>query len=266
MDELKTEYPWALFNLEESVYGVSSEHIIAIFLLENIITMPDMPYYMRGVVNLRGKIVPIIDTRKFYGLPTVKEEIKELKKVMEVRKQDHINWLNELEASVIEDRDFKLTTDPHVCAFGKWYDSFKTNDMVLNYLLKKFDTPHKQVHAVGTEVRKLVDQGKHDKAFDVINKAKQRELKKMINLLNSFCNEYSETKRELVIAIEDPKEDREIGLIVDKVIAVEPIQADNENTLDSVTHNSHESLSLGKRSKDESSVFIIDENYFLNII
>ncbi|AFA47224.1 chemotaxis protein CheW [Acetobacterium woodii] len=265
MNEAKTEYPWALFNLEESVYGVSSEHIIAIFLLENIITMPDMPHYMRGVVNLRGKIVPIIDTRKFYGLPTVKEEIKELKKIMEVRKQDHINWLNELEESVIEDRDFKLTTDPHACAFGKWYDSFKTNDMVLNYLLKKFDTPHKQVHAVGTEVRRLMDQGKHDKAFDVINKAKQRELKKMVNLFNSFCNEYSETKRELVIVLEDPKEDREIGLTVDKVIAVEPIQADNENTLDSVTHNSHESLSLGKRSKDESPVFIVDENYFLNI-
>lgn len=265
MNESKTEYPWALFNLEESVYGVSSEHIIAIFLLENIITMPDMPHYMRGVVNLRGKIVPIIDTRKFYGLPTVKEEIIGLKKIMEARKQDHINWLNELEQSVIEDRDFKLTTDPHACAFGKWYDSFETNDMVLNYLLKKFDTPHKQVHEVGIEVRKLVDQGKHEKAFDLINKAKQRELKKMIDLFNSFCNEYSDTKRELVIVLEDPKEDREIGLTVDKVIAVEPIQADNENTLDSVTHNSHESLSLGKRSKDESPVFVIDENYFLNI-
>lgn len=265
MSEFETEYPWALFNLEQGVYGVSSQYIKSIFKIENLIKMPDMPYYMRGAVNLRGKIVPIIDTRKFYGFQSVEEEISALTELMEKRKQDHINWIKELEGSVVENREFKLTTDPHACAFGKWYDHFKTNDSSLEYLLRKFDVPHKRIHAVGVEVRKLVDQGERDKAFEIVRKAKNKELIQMVKLFDSLVSDYADSKREIVIVLENPQAKKEIGLTVDRVIAIEPIQEDRENTLDSVTHKSHESLGLGKRSKDESPVFIIDENYFLNL-
>lgn len=265
MSELETANPWALFNLEQGVYGVSSQYIKAIFKIENLIKMPGMPTYMRGAVNLRGKIVPIIDTRKFYGLPSVAEEINGLAEMMGKRKQDHINWIRELEDSVVQNREFKLTTDPHACAFGKWYDHFKTNDNALEHLLKKFDAPHQRIHAVGVEVRKLVDRGDRDKAYDVIRKAKNSELIQMVKLFDSLVTNFAETKRELVIVLENSNQSEEVGLTVDRVIAIEPIVEDRENTLDSVTHKSHESLSLGKRSKDESPVFIIDENYFLNL-
>lgn len=265
MSALETVYPWALFNLEQGVYGVSSQYIKSIFKIENLIKMPGMPDYMRGAVNMRGKIVPIIDTRKFYGFQSVAEEIKGLTELLGQRKQDHINWIRELEDSVTENREFKLTTDPHACAFGKWYDHFETNDNTLEYLLRKFDAPHKRIHAVGVEVRKLVDQGDRDKAFDVVRKAKNSELIQMVKLFDSLVNDFAESKRELAIVLEDPKQNREIGLTVDRVIAIEPIFEDRENTLDSVTHKSHESLGLGKRSTDEAPVFIIDENYFLNL-
>lgn len=265
MSELETAYPWALFNLEQGIYGVSSQYIKAIFKIENLIKMPGMPHYMRGAVNMRGKIVPIIDTRKFYGFQSVAEEINGLTELLGHRKQDHINWIRELEDSVVENREFKLTTDPHACAFGKWYDHFETNDNTLEYLLRKFDAPHKRIHAVGVEVRKLVDQGDREKAFDVVRKAKNSELIQMIKLFDSLVNDFAESKRELAIVLEDPKQNLEIGLTVDRVIAIEPILEDRENTLDSVTHKSHESLGLAKRSKDQVPVFTIDEKYFLNL-
>lgn len=265
MSEFETAYPSALFNLEQGIYGVSSQYITSIFKIEKLIKMPDMPHYMRGMVNLRGKIVPIIDTRKFYGFQSVAEEISGLVELIEKRKQDHINWIRELEDSVMENRKFKLTTDPHACAFGKWYDHYKTNDKALEHLLKKFDAPHKRIHAVGVEVIKLVEQGDWDAAFDVIKKAKNRELVQMINLFELLVDEFAESKRELAIILENPQTNKEIGLSVDSVIAVEPILNDRENTLASVAQKTHESLGLGKRLKDESSVFIIDENYFLNL-
>ena len=87
----------------------------------------------------------------------------------------------------------------------------------------------------------------------------------MIKLFDTLVNDFTESKRELAIVLEDPKQNLEIGLTVDRVIAIEPILEDRENSLDSVTHKSHESLGLGKRSKDQTPVFIIDENYFLNL-
>lgn len=165
----------------------------------------------------------------------------------------------------MENREFKLTTDPHACAFGKWYDHFETNDNTLEYLLRKFDAPHKRIHKVGVEVRQLVDQGEREKAFDVIRKAKNNELIQMIKLFDTLVNDFTESKRELAIVLEDPKQNLEIGLTVDRVIAIEPILEDRENSLDSVTHKSHESLGLGKRSNDQTPVFIIDENYFFNL-
>ena len=68
MSEEITDYPWALFNLGNEIYAVSSEYIKSIFILEEVITLLDAKDYVRGAVNLRGDIIGLVDTRKCYGM------------------------------------------------------------------------------------------------------------------------------------------------------------------------------------------------------
>lgn len=55
-------------------YGVSIEQVQEIRVLETITRVPKAPEYVRGVTNLRGKIISIIDVKQKLGFPY--DEIK----------------------------------------------------------------------------------------------------------------------------------------------------------------------------------------------
>jgi len=59
------------FILNGSSYGVPILKVREIIRLLDITPIPRMPEYVRGVINLRGKIVPVIDLRMKFGLPNV---------------------------------------------------------------------------------------------------------------------------------------------------------------------------------------------------
>lgn len=51
------------FKLKKESYCVSIKNVIEIVELQKISEVPDMPEFMKGVINLRGKIIPVIDLR-----------------------------------------------------------------------------------------------------------------------------------------------------------------------------------------------------------
>ncbi|MGN1089856.1 MAG: chemotaxis protein CheW [Huintestinicola sp.] len=60
-----------LFTIDDVVYGIEIKYINEIIGIEQITVVPKVPDYIKGVINIRGKIVPIISVRKRFG----KEEI-----------------------------------------------------------------------------------------------------------------------------------------------------------------------------------------------
>ncbi len=57
------------FRLAEEEYGVGILKVREIIGLMQITAVPRAPKHIRGVVNLRGKIVPVLDLRRKFGLP-----------------------------------------------------------------------------------------------------------------------------------------------------------------------------------------------------
>ncbi len=55
------------FRTDNLIFGVSTNYIIEIITNHAITTMPMMPNYVKGIINLRGQIVPIIDIRLRLG-------------------------------------------------------------------------------------------------------------------------------------------------------------------------------------------------------
>jgi purine-binding chemotaxis protein CheW len=60
---------YLLFNLGAEVYGIPITHVINIIELQKITEVPDMPVYIRGVINLRGSVIPVMDLRLRFRLP-----------------------------------------------------------------------------------------------------------------------------------------------------------------------------------------------------
>lgn len=59
------------FNLGKEEYGVEIECVQEIIRATDITPVPGAPAHVRGVINLRGKIIPVIDLRKRFVLPEV---------------------------------------------------------------------------------------------------------------------------------------------------------------------------------------------------
>lgn len=51
------------FSLGKEDYGVEIRYVTEIVGIQNITEVPDLPSYIRGIINLRGKIIPVLDVR-----------------------------------------------------------------------------------------------------------------------------------------------------------------------------------------------------------
>jgi len=61
------------FRLGNETYAMDISYIHEIIRMKEITFVPRAPHYMRGVINLRGRIVPVMDLRARLGLPTHEE-------------------------------------------------------------------------------------------------------------------------------------------------------------------------------------------------
>lgn len=57
------------FSLGEEEYAVGIREVAEIIGLPRIMAVPDLPDYVRGVINLRGKVVPLLDVRLRFRMP-----------------------------------------------------------------------------------------------------------------------------------------------------------------------------------------------------
>ncbi len=51
------------FAIENEEYGIEIRDVTEIIGIQTITDLPDTPYYVKGVINLRGKVIPVIDVR-----------------------------------------------------------------------------------------------------------------------------------------------------------------------------------------------------------
>jgi purine-binding chemotaxis protein CheW len=56
------------FRLGDETYGISVLKVREIIRQTNTTAMPQLPTYVKGVINLRGKIIPVVDLRLKFGL------------------------------------------------------------------------------------------------------------------------------------------------------------------------------------------------------
>ena len=59
------------FNLASEHYGINILNVQEIILVSEITSIPEVPSYVEGLINLRGKVIPVIDLRRRFGLSAV---------------------------------------------------------------------------------------------------------------------------------------------------------------------------------------------------
>lgn len=100
------------FVLDEEVFAVDVARVREILEFTTVTKIPQTQHYMRGVINLRGCVVPVVDMRVLFGLPEADATVNTCIVVIEVKSgddpvvmgalTDSVREVMELEASQIE--------------------------------------------------------------------------------------------------------------------------------------------------------------------
>ncbi|MDU0458674.1 MAG: chemotaxis protein CheW [Geobacteraceae bacterium] len=112
------------FKLDEEVFALDVAKVREILEYTNITKVPQTPDFMRGVINLRGSVVPVIDLRLKFGMTSTEQTVNTCIIVTEVDMDgetillgalaDSVQEVNEMEPAQIEAAPHigtKLNTD-----------------------------------------------------------------------------------------------------------------------------------------------------------
>src|SRR6266516_3972712 len=64
------EQQLVVFELGAELYGVEIARVHEIIRLQAVTRVPRSPAFVEGVINLRGKVIPVVDLRRRFGLPS----------------------------------------------------------------------------------------------------------------------------------------------------------------------------------------------------
>lgn len=257
--------PWVIFHLMDDRYGVSANHVKEMVAMPSVSAIPKLPQHFRGVINLRGKVIPVIDLRIKLGMVPHQSEIDDMIDMLNQREQDHKNWIDTLESSVRDRVEFSLATDPHQCAFGKWFDNFETRNHLLSSCIEKFDTPHKKIHAIANKVKLFEEKQDFDAAYQLIDQTKKNELSEMIRLFSRTRNLLLDTAREIALVIESKR--NAMAVAVDSVESIERLSVATIEDLPDITQHPDNVSIIGtaRRDKKDDLVMLIDANRILDL-
>lgn len=90
------------FKLQDEVFGLAIGKVREVLDFTTITKVPRTPEYMRGVINLRGSVVPVVDLHLKFGLAQTEKTVNTCIIIVEINLEGEIIVLGALADSVQE--------------------------------------------------------------------------------------------------------------------------------------------------------------------
>jgi len=104
---------WVTYQLEDETYGINVMQVQEVLRITEIAPVPGAPDYVLGIINLRGNVVTVIDTRKRFAL--MPKESDDLSRIIIVEVNGNvIGMLVDSVAEVVYLHQSEIDTAPTV--------------------------------------------------------------------------------------------------------------------------------------------------------
>ncbi len=224
--------PYLVFKIDDVMYALNGETINSIFVLEQIVTqVPRTETHVRGIINVRGEVVPLIDLRILFGLPSLEIQQQDFGGMIDAHIKEVVDWVKALKTTMSAKTSFDLPVGLEECCFYKWTKTFVSPSSEVSSILRQISEPHEILHQLGGQILEELEQTKFE--INSTIQAYERELDEcydiIINLLGSMNDAYERANKQMAVILQ--KDKTQIGILVDEVMEVTYI--DNISPLDS---------------------------------
>jgi len=104
---------WVTFRLDNETYGINVMQVQEVLRYTEIAPVPGAPNYVMGIINLRGNVVTVIDTRERFGLPS--QELSDNTRIVIIETDEQVvGILVDAVAEVVYLRQSEIELAPNV--------------------------------------------------------------------------------------------------------------------------------------------------------
>ena len=104
---------WVTFRLENEKYGINVMQVQEVLRVTEIAPVPGAPDYVLGIINLRGNVVTVIDTRKRFGLNSI--DVEDATRIVIIEADEQVvGILVDSVAEVVDLRVSEIESAPNV--------------------------------------------------------------------------------------------------------------------------------------------------------
>lgn len=241
------------FWIGSTMYAVDLKQVLSIQQANT--TLEEIPVPspgLMGVSTYLGMPTPIFDLAERLGLNSSRNTKHQLADMLNQREQEHIDWLNALEESLRSGREFDKAISPDECAFGRWYNQFKTKDIGLKDILEKFDQPHRHIHSLAKELLSMSDK---EAALARLHEERTGTLAKLRRLFELARRQVLENIRPVILYITMDGKKPKLGLMIEDI---NDVLAFDEDKLTDVQQTSVRDIATFKQVEHVLRGFIKD--------
>ncbi len=117
------ENSYLTFKIGKEEFGAHVSKVLNILELQKITKVPKAPAYMKGVINLRGMVLPVIDTRIKFDMEPTEITNDTCIVVMDLKMDDELIHIGALVDSVVAVREIEETQIDETPSIGNTYKS-----------------------------------------------------------------------------------------------------------------------------------------------
>lgn len=266
--EINFDLPWVIFEIRKQIYAISTRLVTGIMSIPPVIYVAEAPELFLGACNVRGDVIPVLDTRKLLGFDSADKEAEETIKLLEEKKDEHIMWVTVLRRSVEGGRRFTLPLEPASCSFGRWYYSFIRKGSSFVDELKKLEAPHNEMHDYAKKIDSLRGQdGSYDESAMDLLKLAERCSQKVVSILDGIMQSIRETLTPMIISLSFPStRDTCMAFTVDNVKAVDEVEMLDKKENSNMLFMSGRLCGIAHNSKIPGEILLMDDLEIVKLV
>ena len=198
-----------LINLGAHSFGVPLEHIRYVAQIPSDFASRGENIGQHFVFE--GSPLAYVSLWDTLGQKSGYAEYEEMQTMLPQRRQDHLDWMSALEASIRTGTPFAKARNEHDCAFGKWLYNYSAKDRRLSLLLSQFEEPHAVIHALADKLLGMSETGHGEDALHAFEKAKNSTLVMLMELFDDAQEMVVELQRRIAIIVSDGEQTCALG-------------------------------------------------------